>query len=158
MDSDHDHDNFSSVSWSENADQPTESVPSTPGDSRHATMSGEAATSTAADAGTIRHDDRTVGGEKLECTVGSPIKENDGTKDAFISYLITTNVSYIAAPFYETPGINNVVYIFFVSTRNHNDSSPIHRFRLSLQAATARLSCCSCASSARQAAHGICSR
>lgn len=28
----------------------------------------------------------------LECTVDSPLKENDGTKDAFISYLVTTHV------------------------------------------------------------------
>ncbi|CAI4219362.1 unnamed protein product [Parascedosporium putredinis] len=30
------------------------------------------------------------GSEKLDCVVSSPIKENDGTKDAFVSYLITT--------------------------------------------------------------------
>lgn len=34
-----------------------------------------------------------LGREKLECQVGSPLKENDGSKDAFISYLITTHVS-----------------------------------------------------------------
>jgi sorting nexin-4 len=33
-----------------------------------------------------------VGAATLNCTVGSPIKENDGSKDAYISYLITTNV------------------------------------------------------------------
>ncbi len=33
-----------------------------------------------------------VGEGVLECTVTSPIKENDGTKDAYISYLVTTNV------------------------------------------------------------------
>lgn len=33
-----------------------------------------------------------VGEGILECTVGSPIKENDGTKDAFVSYLVTTHV------------------------------------------------------------------
>jgi len=33
-----------------------------------------------------------VGDGVLECTVTSPIKENDGTKDAFVSYLVTTNV------------------------------------------------------------------
>ena len=36
--------------------------------------------------------DGSVSGELLECTVGSPIKEGDGTKDAFISYLVTTHV------------------------------------------------------------------
>ena len=29
----------------------------------------------------------------LECTVDTPLKENDGTKDAYISYLLTTHVS-----------------------------------------------------------------
>jgi sorting nexin-4 len=33
-----------------------------------------------------------VGEATLECTVTSPIKENDGTKDAYVSYLVTTNV------------------------------------------------------------------
>lgn len=33
-----------------------------------------------------------VGEGVLECTVTSPIKENDGTKDAYVSYLVTTNV------------------------------------------------------------------
>lgn len=31
-------------------------------------------------------------GEILECTVSEPHKENDGTKDAYVSYLITTEV------------------------------------------------------------------
>lgn len=29
---------------------------------------------------------------RLECTVDKPQKENDGTKDAYISYLVTTRV------------------------------------------------------------------
>ena len=33
-----------------------------------------------------------VGGGILECTVSSPLKENEGTKDAFVSYLVTTHV------------------------------------------------------------------
>lgn len=28
----------------------------------------------------------------LECTVDTPLKENDGTKDAYVSYLISTHV------------------------------------------------------------------
>lgn len=34
-----------------------------------------------------------AGGGVLEVLVGEPLKENDGTKDAYISYLVTTNVS-----------------------------------------------------------------
>jgi sorting nexin-4 len=33
-----------------------------------------------------------IGDGVLDCTVGSPLKENDGTKDAYVSYLITTTV------------------------------------------------------------------
>jgi sorting nexin-4 len=33
-----------------------------------------------------------VGEAKLECTVTHPLKENDGSKDAYMSYLVTTIV------------------------------------------------------------------
>lgn len=35
------------------------------------------------------------GGEVLDCTVSDAHTENAGTKDAYVSYLITTNVSTI---------------------------------------------------------------
>lgn len=34
-----------------------------------------------------------LGDEVLECTVTHPLKENEGSKDVFVSYLITTYVS-----------------------------------------------------------------
>lgn len=33
-----------------------------------------------------------IGDGMLDCTVDTPLKENDGTKDAYISYLVTTQV------------------------------------------------------------------
>lgn len=36
-----------------------------------------------------------IGDGILECTVDMPLKENDGTKDAYVSYLITTNVIFL---------------------------------------------------------------
>lgn len=36
-----------------------------------------------------------VGEGRLDCKVDSPQKENEGTKDAFVSYLVTTHVSQI---------------------------------------------------------------
>jgi len=33
-----------------------------------------------------------IGDGLLECTVDTPLKENDGTKDAYVSYLVTTHV------------------------------------------------------------------
>jgi len=35
-----------------------------------------------------------VGDGVLECTVTNPIKENDGSKDAYVSYLVTTNTTF----------------------------------------------------------------
>lgn len=32
----------------------------------------------------------------LEVTVDAPLKENDGTKDAYVSYLVTTHVSFVS--------------------------------------------------------------
>lgn len=39
-----------------------------------------------------------VGNSVLECVVGSPMKESDGTKDAYVSYLVTTHVGNIPNP------------------------------------------------------------
>lgn len=39
-----------------------------------------------------------IGDGILECTVSSPLKENDGTKDAYVSYLITTTVGLAFLP------------------------------------------------------------
>ena len=33
-----------------------------------------------------------LGGARLDLKVDTPLKENDGTKDAYISYLVTTHV------------------------------------------------------------------
>ena len=37
-------------------------------------------------------------GGVLECIVDTPLKENDGTKDAYISYLVTTHVGLADMP------------------------------------------------------------
>ncbi|KAG6064753.1 Sorting nexin-4 [Claviceps aff. humidiphila group G2b] len=77
-DPDHDPDHFSSVSWTEQTD------------GGH--LTGEA--SRASQAGHMDFDPHGLGRERLECQVGSPLKENDGSKDAFISYLITTHSTF----------------------------------------------------------------
>lgn len=35
-----------------------------------------------------------IGDARLDCTVDQPLKENDGTKDAYVSYLVTTRVCF----------------------------------------------------------------
>lgn len=75
-----DHDDFSSVSWSEHVHQTTTRPVASPADE---------------EPGHAMEPDRPpgpLGGEKLQCAVGSPLKENDGSKDAFVSYLVITNV------------------------------------------------------------------
>ncbi|PGH20706.1 sorting nexin-4 [Polytolypa hystricis UAMH7299] len=37
-----------------------------------------------------------IGDGVLECTVDTPLKENDGTKDAYVSYLVTTHTDFKA--------------------------------------------------------------
>lgn len=83
-DSDREQDNFSNVSWSEHADGVAAMPPQQTGDSE-----GGAAPSTGKVG--LPHD-AAGDGHVLDCTVGTPIKENDGSKDAFVSYLITTHV------------------------------------------------------------------
>lgn len=86
-------DDFSNVSWHSD---------------RNAVMAGFAASSSSSLAGPeaeppsieeqhhgeeLVHEDPGLSGDILECTVSEPRKESDGTKDAFVSYLVTTNVS-----------------------------------------------------------------
>ncbi|KJZ78598.1 Sorting nexin-4 [Hirsutella minnesotensis 3608] len=75
-----DNENFSNVSWSEHVhEQQDRALP--PAEEPGHTM----------DAG---REPEALGGETLECVVGSPLKENDGSKDAFVSYLITTHSTF----------------------------------------------------------------
>lgn len=93
-DRDHDQDNFSSVSWTEHADDPAAAAV----EAAQTLASAEershehAGAAGAGKSGGRDHDPAGLGSEKLECTVGGALKENDGSKDAFISYLITTHV------------------------------------------------------------------
>ena len=45
-----------------------------------------------------------IGDGRLDCTVDSPLKEHDGTKDAYVSYLVTTNVRFCRVEFSRRPG------------------------------------------------------
>ncbi|KOS21622.1 Sorting nexin-4 [Escovopsis weberi] len=81
----HDHDDFSNVSWSDHVHEQTSRNSPSGRQSRHSTDAPE---------GLAGEPSRGAEREKLECTVSSPIKENDGTKDAFVSYLITTHSTF----------------------------------------------------------------
>lgn len=98
------HDDFDSVSWrndpASDASRPTTSHTDDADDSDHAgrDVNGKRRMSSAAyqepQAGRLADavDLAGIGDGVLECSVSSPLKENDGTKDAYISYLVTTHV------------------------------------------------------------------
>ncbi|CAG9985199.1 unnamed protein product [Clonostachys byssicola] len=78
-----DQDHFSNVTWSDHVQEQTAR-----------TTTDEQDGLAEAQGTTADEDVQKLVGEKLECTVTSPIKENDGSKDAFVSYLITTNSTF----------------------------------------------------------------
>jgi sorting nexin-4 len=92
-----DEDNFSNISW-HSEQNPDAAGPST---------SASRDTARSPDYSNNRSDGSRTGhegdhghpaGEILECTVSEPHKENDGTKDSYVSYLITTNVCPSSKP------------------------------------------------------------
>lgn len=100
------HDDFDSVSWRHDAGSDVSgSRPTTSGTDAeespglHRDVNGKRRMSSAGheppQAGPLADavDLAGIGDGELECQVDSPLKENDGTKDAYISYLVTTHVS-----------------------------------------------------------------
>ncbi|PGH31559.1 sorting nexin-4 [[Emmonsia] crescens] len=99
-----DHSDFDSVSWRNGPDsdmsRPTTSGTDTeePERSGH-DLNGKRRMSSASEEGPQLSphpggDLAGIGDGVLECTVDSPLKENSGTKDAYISYLITTHTDF----------------------------------------------------------------
>ncbi|KAK4204006.1 putative sorting nexin-4 [Triangularia verruculosa] len=92
-----DQDNFSNISWHSEQNE-DHAGPSTSSTRDHMTSSPEFS-KTIPDTGRPSSDGRGrdpshTGDEVLECTVSDPHKENDGTKDAYVSYLITTKTTF----------------------------------------------------------------
>jgi sorting nexin-4 len=97
------HDDFDSVSWKHDADSDV-SRPTTSGTDAEAPptfdhdTNGKRRMSSAHEepqAGALADavDLAGIGDGVLECRVDTPLKENEGTKDTYISYLVTTSVS-----------------------------------------------------------------
>jgi hypothetical protein len=102
-----DHSDFDSVSWRDEGDSaraPTNAILSPP-ESPDTTLPSRTSkgkrrlsaqqSSNEVQAGSLAEpvDLGGIGDGVLECTVDSPLKESDGTKDAFVSYLISIKVS-----------------------------------------------------------------
>ena len=88
---------FDSVSWQNEGDGET-SRPATSQEDHGSSSAGKRkARDTSAQAGIYADgvDLAGVGGGRLDCTVSAPLKENDGTQNAYVSYLVTTNVCFL---------------------------------------------------------------
>lgn len=90
---------FDSVSWQNEADsdnsRPTTSQTAASDEVYGSNASGKRkASSNSQQAG--RNADNVdlagIGSGRLDCTVDTPLKENDGSKDTYVSYLVTTHV------------------------------------------------------------------
>lgn len=94
-----DHSDFDSVSWRNDAgseaSRPTTSHTDTEPEPSSQNANGKRRMSSA---GEELPAENAVDGHGLdgvlECTVDTPLKENDGTKDAFVSYLVTTHTDF----------------------------------------------------------------
>lgn len=125
-------DSFSNVSWSEHAQE--EHSPPVPAVDE--TGPGALDPPVADDEDAAQR----LGSERLECTVDTPIKENDGTKDAFVSYLITTSVRWTPCclgSLHHADSSRHTVHLPLFPARAHVCAPPLHRLRLPLQAADA---------------------
>ena len=96
-----DNNDFDSVSWQNDEAETEPSRPSTaittePGDPVYGiNASGKRKASTGPNQAGEQADAvdlAGIGEARLDLKVDSPLKENDGTKDAYVSYLVTTNV------------------------------------------------------------------
>ena len=85
---------FDNVTWQNDIDPPTPSAPQSEpqGAAPRPELNGRRASTAQAGPGADAVDLAGVGDGELQCTVSSPLKENDGSKDAYVSYLVFTEV------------------------------------------------------------------
>ena len=90
-----------------------------------------------------------IGDGRLDCTVDTPLKENDGTKDAYVSYLVTTTVRFSRGISKAPPKLqvkqesankSTIDRLPLLSKIYSQSPSPFHRLRFPLQDALSRIS------------------
>ena len=97
-----------------------------------------------------------IGSGYLECEVGSPLKENDGSKDAYVSYQVTTHVCpQLALCMPRASRLTSLDRLQILPKIHPYCPPTLHRLRLPLQEPLARLPRMRCTTTARQAANGI---
>ncbi|POS83701.1 hypothetical protein EPUL_004244 [Erysiphe pulchra] len=87
-----DHDQFAEVSWQ--SSQPFAQLASQNEATQTSSMDSRQ-NSVQAGQNSEATDLASMGDGVIECKVSQPIKENDGTKDAYVSYVVTTNTTFV---------------------------------------------------------------
>ncbi|KAG8526961.1 intercellular trafficking and secretion [Bacidia gigantensis] len=87
---------FDSVSWQNEPDSDVSRPNTSQGDPGAGASGKRKASSGSAQAGYQADgvDLAGIGEGRLDCKVDAPLKENDGTKDAYVSYLVTTHTDF----------------------------------------------------------------
>lgn len=131
------HNDFDNVSWrndpeSDNS-RPNTAEASRPLPTRNASTKRPTQSAQTLQAGQFADpvDLAGVGDGIIECTVDSPLKENDGTKDAHISYLVTTHVRRSLQQCSDSILILATVRLSILPETHLLHPSPIHRLCLS---------------------------
>ncbi|KAJ1327864.1 sorting nexin-4 [Microdochium nivale] len=90
-----DQDNFSNISWHSDHQRQQQALGFQDDDSPPPALDVESPSAEDLQHGEqLLEEDPGMNGDVLECTVSEPRKESDGTKDAFVSYLVTTNSTF----------------------------------------------------------------
>ncbi|KAK8016332.1 spartin [Apiospora rasikravindrae] len=89
-------DNFSSISWhsDQHDDDAGLATASSPSPTYEHSHSNSSPANHPEIEGNPERLDPGLSGDILECAVSEPRKESDGTKDAFVSYLVTTSSTF----------------------------------------------------------------
>jgi hypothetical protein len=126
--------NFTNLSWDQGQDgrDHNSSVANPHGETEPAApMRRSSSTSMQAGRDADDLDLAGVGTATLECTVTQPMKENDGTKDAYVSYLVTTHVWCLQA--LDELSLIEADHLSLFCKANHHCPQALHRLRIPLQ-------------------------
>lgn len=102
-----------------------------------------------------------IGNGTLDCKVNSPLKENDGTKDAYVSYLVITEVRMQTSNMPRLYTWIHYLRLIFLDRFQifpetfYQSPSPLHRFCISLQRAVQKVSRMRRSSPPRQTQNGV---
>lgn len=92
---------------------------------------------------------------RLECTVSSPRKESEGSKDAYVSYLITTKTNFKSFQVRVADSTTEEPLLMAAPEPRNSSPEEIHGLRVPVQHTMHRIPSCCRPSIAREAQYGL---